>query len=117
MANQVSDAAKRVSDMYNLHVVCGKTGHWAAFRLQDGTSDSMAYPSRAECVSRQNPLHAHMYLRINPSGLSPEDADRLLFFYRMAHENGYRVKEPAQPHFIRPVTRQDMSHWMKEASR
>lgn len=50
-----SDAAKRVSDHYNLHVRVGaQPGSWLAFALEDGTHDGTAYETKADAVRHQH---------------------------------------------------------------
>lgn len=50
-----SDAAKRLSDQYNLHIAAGgRLGQVFAVRLSDGTSDGELYDSRAAAVRYQH---------------------------------------------------------------
>lgn len=111
---QVSSAAKRVSHQYNLHSFVGAHSQWAAFRLSDGTSDGVAYPTQASAISHQSALHGHLVVKIMPCGLSPEDAERLLAFHRNAYDRGYR-ESVDQPSFILPSTQQDMSYWIERS--
>lgn len=49
-----SDAARRVSDTYNLHKSMGMRGGFIAVSFADGSSDDTIYPSRAEAIAHQH---------------------------------------------------------------
>lgn len=50
-----SDAAKRLSDTYNLHIIAGcPRGFWIACSLHDGSSDGCAYPTRQVAMQYQH---------------------------------------------------------------
>lgn len=49
-----SDAAKRFSDLYNLHKAAGTARGWIAVALADGASDGTVYETRAEAVFWQH---------------------------------------------------------------
>lgn len=79
-----SDAAKNMSDHYNLHKSVGAiTGHWLAFALQDGGHDGTVYESKAEAVRHQH--HAEWwcaFIRIGPSYMSVCEAESQLMWQR-----------------------------------
>lgn len=50
-----SDAAKRFSDVYNLHRAAGTRRGWIAVALADGSSDGTVYISRHEAVTFKFP--------------------------------------------------------------
>jgi hypothetical protein len=80
-----SDAAKRMSDHYNLHKAAGAiVGWWLAFALADGAHDGTAYPAKLEAVAHQH--HAEWwcaFVRIGPSVMSVCEAESQLYMYRM----------------------------------
>lgn len=49
-----SDAARRLSDTYNLHRAAGTTRGWIAVRLADGRSDRTVYETRAAAIVHQH---------------------------------------------------------------
>jgi hypothetical protein len=79
-----TDAAKQISDHYNLHVAAGAIkGWWLAFGLQDGGHDGTAYETKAEAVLHQH--HAEwwtMFVRIGPSTMSVCEAESQLMWQR-----------------------------------
>lgn len=79
-----SDAAKRISDAYNLHKAAGALdGWWLAFGLQDGGHDNTPYETKAEAVRHQH--HAEwwtMFIRIGPSAMSVCEAESQLMWQR-----------------------------------
>jgi hypothetical protein len=79
-----SDAAKRMSDHYNLHKTCGAiTGHWLAFALADGAHDGTVYESKLEAVVHQH--HGEWwcaFIRIGPSAMSVCEAESQLVWQR-----------------------------------
>jgi hypothetical protein len=79
-----SDAAKRMSDHYNLHKACGAiTGHWLAFALADGSHDGEAYETKLEAVAHQH--HSEWwcaFIRIGPSAMSVCEAESQLMWQR-----------------------------------
>ena len=87
-----SDAAKRVSDQYNLHRVAG--GHDAigrvfAARLSDGKSDGELYDNKLHAVLHQrHDERFYGYLRINPASMTPCDAEGFLRMHRGAERRG-----------------------------
>lgn len=81
IAQENQDAAKRISETVNLHLVVARdileeaVGQWAAFRLDDGRSDGSLYPTKDDCIRHQkgNP-HDYCYMKITPDGISVKDA-------------------------------------------
>jgi len=49
-----SDAAKRLSDTYQLHRLMGHTSGWIAVRLADADSDHTVYETREAAVNHQH---------------------------------------------------------------
>lgn len=111
-----SDAAKRVSDHYNLHKAAGAlTGWWLAFALADGGHDGTAYPTKLEAVTHQH--HAEWwcaFIRIGPSMMTVCEAESQLMWQRQQA----RLKLPQRddPHggldVITRLTREDHARQM-----
>lgn len=83
-----SDAAKRLSDTYNLHIMSGAPiGAVFAFRLSDATSDHVLYDSREDAVMHQRHNEGwHGYVRIGPGRMSVCMGASVLRYQRQATE-------------------------------
>jgi hypothetical protein len=79
-----SDAAKQVSDIYNLHKAAGApAGHWIAVALADGASDGTAYPGKAAAVAHQHHNEWWFaFIQLQPGSLSVCAAESLLRWHR-----------------------------------
>lgn len=88
-----SDAAKRVSDIYNLHKSAGApVGHWIAVQLGDGSSDGCAYPDKAAAVWHQHNSESWFaFIKLHPGSLSVCQAESLLEWQR--HANRLRTND------------------------
>ena len=79
-----SDAAKRMSDHYNLHKAAGAIlGWWLAFALADGAHDGEAYQTKQEAVRHQH--HDEWwstFVKIGPASMSVCQAESLLYMGR-----------------------------------
>ena len=116
-----SDAAKRVSDNYNLHRVAApydSIGKWLAVALSDGHSDGVLYDTKRECILHQH--HDEMwyaYICVNPTSMTPCDAEIFLKVHRMMYEKGIRLADPDDVRGGREVikrsTREDHSSLMR----
>lgn len=91
-----SDDAKRMSDEMTMHSLAGMKGHWAAFRLSDGTPrDHAAYVTRKEAVMAQRwDRDETVYLEITPDGMTPKEAEAFLEWARFLHGQGWRLPDP-----------------------
>lgn len=87
----LQDAAKRIVETVTLHLIAnnqqgdimGAVNKWCAFRLSDGTSDNVLYPSKAEAVAHmKSRCKEYCYLRITPDGIGERDAMRFLVINR-----------------------------------
>lgn len=89
---QHSDAAKRVSDQYNLHLVGAgdnAIGKVFAASLADGRSDGVLYDNKYDAAVHQgHNEQRYAFLRIGPSSMSPCDAEGFLAFHRLADRKG-----------------------------
>lgn len=83
-----SDAAKRISDAYNLHVTCGaRMGQVFAFALADGCSDGVLYDSRQDAVDHQRHNERNRgYARIAGGRMTVCEAAAVLRWQRQATE-------------------------------
>jgi hypothetical protein len=96
-----SDAAKRVSDTYNLHRTAGDAlgieavGKWFACRLDEGTSDGVLYDSKSDCIRHQHHNEQmYMFSKIVPSTMTYCDAEVMLRVSRRAYDKGLRLVDP-----------------------
>lgn len=92
-----TDAARRVSDWYNLHLVAGDLakGQWFAVALADGSSDGTLYPARRAAVAHQHGSEdLYAYICIMPSSMSVCEAESVLYMHRAAYDAGFRLADP-----------------------
>ena len=92
-----ADAAKSIASAMTLHALAGMRGHWAAFKLSDGSSPdhNTAYPTRIECVRHQKWDRDNIvYLEIQPGGMEPREAGAYLQWARFLHDQGWRLPNP-----------------------
>lgn len=100
-----TDAAKRVADAYNLHLLAGagfarnpSVGQWLAVALADGASDGVLYETRAACVRHQHHNEQlYAFLRVVPSSMTVCQAEAFLRMHRLAYDNGFRLTDPQAP--------------------
>lgn len=97
-----SDAAKRVSDTYNLHTSVdryGAIGKWFAVSLQEGISDGTLYDSKSDCVRHQHHNeNYYAYISIKPRSMSVCDAEIFLNVQRRLYKVGLRMADPNDRH-------------------
>lgn len=88
------DFAKRAYDVMNLHVI-GKGesswGNWCAFRLSDGGSDGVLYPTRETAISHQLHPTQCCYLMIPPTGFTLGEIRDFLALSRKLYDKGARI--------------------------
>lgn len=93
-----SDAAKRISDTYNLHRIgAGDTsiGKWFASALHDGRSDDVLYDNKRECVCHQHHNEQYYtYIKIAPNSMNPCEAEVMLKTARALYDKGMRIADP-----------------------
>jgi len=93
-----TDAAKRLSDSYNLHrVVLGydAIGKWISAALADGRGDDTLYDSKQHAVSHQH--HNEQYytfVKIGPSSMNACEAEVMLKTARSLYDKGLRLADP-----------------------
>lgn len=100
------DAANRMRDAVNLHVVAGALGvrerhlQWLAIRLEDGRSDGTVYESRRDAVRHtQNKTRGWFYVKVGVDSMSEKQAIIVLQMARQAYKNGivFAEEEPIVP--------------------
>lgn len=80
-----SDAAKRLSDTYNLHKTFGEVRGVIAFSLSDGSSDDTVYPDRETAVAHQHHNETRRgYTSLSAPYMSVCNAAALIRFERHA---------------------------------
>jgi hypothetical protein len=86
------DAARRVSDSYNLHLLAdkdGNQGRFLAFQLADGTGDGTAYASREDAIRGQHHNEKYcMFVPIRRTSMTVCQAATLLRSARMMYDLG-----------------------------
>lgn len=94
------DAAKRVSDQYNLHLIGAgfdAAGKVFAASLADGRSDGVLYDSMAHAVAHQRHNEArYAFVRIGPASMSVCEAAGFLRAHQAARSRG--IDEPDRDH-------------------
>ena len=97
-----SDAAKRISDLYNLHRVAdpyGNIGYWIACSLADGASDNALYESRQHAIAHQHHNeNFYTFIQIVPSTMTPCESEVMLKVARMAYDKGWRISDGMSRH-------------------
>lgn len=94
----ISDAAKRVSDAYNLHRVSdpiGSIGKWLHVKLEDGTGGNTLFDSKVE--AERDTGHMEMYYafpQVGPWPMTPELAETFLHLHRRMYENNLKMADP-----------------------
>jgi hypothetical protein len=99
-----SDAAKRFSDIYNLHKVAGTVRGWIAVRYGDGSSNNVVYDSREDAVSDCWPYEdLYFYASLTPPPMSVCAAESLLRYKRVMSEMDRAHTDREAPHGGREV--------------
>jgi hypothetical protein len=109
-----SDAAKRCSDIINLHAVAGSWGKWAAIRLYDGGSDHVVYDTRPDAIRHQLDEFLCCYILIPPDGMQPKEAEEFLAWNRALYDNGFRMPDPE---VIPPMRQEDVKAALRKLRR
>lgn len=98
--NQVSDAARRCSDIVNGYISTRPIDElrncWIAVRLSDGGSDGTLYDSKRDAVRHQlwEFQCAYVSFRNLAGGITPLEAERFLDYNRRAYDAGFRLPDP-----------------------
>jgi hypothetical protein len=86
-----SDAARRISDSVNLHLLADPDGNhkkWCAFRLSDGTTDGVVYDDPVAAADHQLHYKQCAYIQILRGGISAKAASVMLGYYRAVYDAG-----------------------------
>ena len=109
------DAAKRVSDIYNMHLMAdkdGNQGRWVAFRLSDGSSDGTTYASKDDAIRGQRHNEKYcMFLPMRRTSMSICAAASLLRTSRMMYDLGNPQTERQQ--LIPRLTRENQARQLQ----
>lgn len=129
-----SDAARRISDTANLHLMAGEgfrgltganphIGRVFACGLADGRSDGVLYDTLDDAVTHQHHDEDwYAYLRVSPGGLSVCEAASLLRLHRQGRQAGLRMAgtTPRVPvprleasRFLEQVTAYERRDWIR----
>jgi hypothetical protein len=97
----VTDAAKRMCDAINLHLVCqpweALVGSWLAFALTDGSSKGEVYDTYQDAVRHNDPKrYAIFAFRNAMGGANARDCQLFLEMHRAATDAGIDWAEPKQ---------------------
>ena len=78
-----------------------------AFRLSDGTTDHVVYPSKSDAIGHMsNEFHfCYVHLAACASGMPEKDAQLWLELHREAYDAGIRLAEPKAPTLIMPLAK------------
>jgi hypothetical protein len=109
------DAAKRVSDEYNLHRLGqgdSAIGRWFAARLNDGSSDHVLYDNKRDAVRHQHhDEQRYTFIKLNPSHMTTCAAAVMLKTARALEDKGIRLADPDHarggPDVIKRLTVED----------
>ena len=121
-----SDAAKRISDVHNTHLLAGEAyrafsdrnphiGLVFACRLNDGTSDDVLYESLADAVRHQrHNENWYAFLRVTPGGMSVCATASLLRIHRQVYDAGGRMSGTDVPRVAIPrLTTEDVTEQIR----
>jgi hypothetical protein len=107
LPQELIDAAARMRDAVNLHVVAGALGvrerhlTWVAIRLSDGRSDGNLYESRLDAVRHtQNKERGWAYLKVGADSMGERESIIVLQSYRQAFSRGviFAEEDVVVPH-------------------
>lgn len=100
--NDSHEAARRVADTYNLHLLAdyeNARGKWFAVRLDDGRSDNVLYDNKYDAVTHQkNNEKYYAFICIKPTSMNPCEAEVMLKGARMLYAKGMRMADPDHRH-------------------
>lgn len=95
--NDSHEAARRISDEYNLHRIAGgydSIGKWIAAALEDGRSDHVLYDSKYDAVRHQHHNERYYtFIKIGPNSMNPCEAEVMLKMGRQMMERGVQTAD------------------------
>lgn len=96
----ISDAARRMSDVINLFIssngIWELRTKWLAFRLETGENDGALYDTKKQAVQHvtDEKYFAFFCFRNAMAGANPRDCQLWLEVHRMAYEHGNKLYDP-----------------------
>ena len=97
-----SDDARRMSDTtrlaWTVYGYEGFVGHWMAFRLQDGGSDNVVYPSKKDAMLHCIDHYRYLFAVMHPGGMAVCEAEILLTLHRRARDRDIATPQLHLPH-------------------
>lgn len=85
-----SDHARRMADTtllaWTVYGWDGYVGQWMAFRLEDGSSDSVMYPSKMDAMLHCVNHYRYLFTKMHPGAISVCEAEILLTLHRRARD-------------------------------
>lgn len=115
-----TDAAKRLSDTYNLHRIgrgLDAVGKWFAASLAEGRSDDVLYDSKLAAVRGQHHNETYyVFIKIAPCDMKVCEAEVMLRTHRQLYDKGMRIVDPDHKHggpdLIKRITAEDQLNAM-----
>lgn len=104
---ELTDAANRMRDAVNLHVIAGVLGvrerrlQWVAIKLEDGRSDGEVYESRPDAVRHTaNKSRGWFYVKVGAESMNEREAIIVLQQARQAFAKGviFAEEDVITPH-------------------
>lgn len=111
---ELSDAGRRCSDTIRMHIAAGMSGKYAAIKLIDGSSDGIAYDTRADAIRHQ--LHETLcaYVKIPVDDMPPEHATRFLILNRKVYDAGAHFTDPDGPEMFMPLSTESIDAMIRD---
>jgi hypothetical protein len=107
----ITDAARRMTDAVTLAIMSNDPAYtargWMAFKLEDGSSDHVVYPSKQVAIQHVSNEYLYCYLCLNRcmAGMPVKDAQLWLDLHRHVYSHGGRLTDPVTD-IIMPVARE-----------
>lgn len=115
------DAARRIADTYNLHLLGGghaSIGRWFAARLEDGNATDTLYDTKRDAVRHQHhDEQFYTFIKIGPHDMDVCSAAVMLKVARSIFDKGIRLADPDDVNggkdIIKRVTAEDQHAQMR----
>lgn len=90
-----TDDAKRMVHAMRFHMTLRHFGKWASFKLEDGSSNGIAYDRRREAIRDRWPWEDnYFYIKVLHDAFTEETAQRLLNMHRAMRKAGVQMTDP-----------------------
>jgi len=97
-----------------MHAFAGKAGQWAAYKLQDCTTDNITYPTQNDARRVKWPDDNYwFYVLVPPDGMEPKEARAFIKYARALYDAGFRLPDPEVPVPTMPLTKSDQIKQIK----